>query len=264
MFLPSPSALEKSHFDFAFYGLSVRNVANYSPPVFATDGPDECEILARLALVAGGHGASTDPEVIYDLMVGELVQQAVSLSGGPLEGADPDALLGAVAGRPPAERLIDVMVRSGPFGDHFGANPGGLSMSVLEANPHGVDLGALVPRLAEILRTPSGLIELDTPALVADVDRLAAALDEPPDERVRPRGPASPPFEQLVDAQHRGAGEGPSSLHPADEHRRCPWGRPGRRVDGGRELAGGSDHRAGRGDRRHAAGRGQPSPRLGS
>jgi len=181
VFLPSPSALEKAHFDFAFYGLSVRNVANYSPPVFANDGPDECEILARLALVAGGHGASTDPEVIYDLMVGELVQQAVSLSGGPLEGADPDALLGAVAGRPPAERLIDVMVRSGPFGDHFGANPGGLSMSVLEANPHGVDLGALVPRLAEILRTPSGLIELDTPALVADVDRLAAALDEPPD-----------------------------------------------------------------------------------
>jgi anaerobic selenocysteine-containing dehydrogenase len=73
------------------------------------------------------------------------------------------------------------MVRSGPFGDHFGANPGGLSMSVLEANPHGVDLGALVPRLAEILRTPSGLIELDTPALVADVDRLAAALDVPPE-----------------------------------------------------------------------------------
>ena len=32
--LPPPSLLERGHFDSAFAGLSVRNVANYSPPVF--------------------------------------------------------------------------------------------------------------------------------------------------------------------------------------------------------------------------------------
>ena len=29
--LPPPSPLQKAHFDFAFYGLSVRNIVNYSP-----------------------------------------------------------------------------------------------------------------------------------------------------------------------------------------------------------------------------------------
>ena len=178
--LPSPSSLEKSHFDFAFYGLSVRNVANYSPAVFASDGPDECEILARLALVAGGQGAAADPELIYGVMVDQLIGQAVGLEGGPLEGVDPDELVRELGDRPAPERLIDLMVRCGPFGDHFGRNPGGLSMDVLEANPHGVDLGPLVPRLVEVLRTASGTIELDTPALVADVDRLAAVLDSDP------------------------------------------------------------------------------------
>ena len=31
--LPAPSPLQRSHYDLAFYQLSVRNVANYSPPV---------------------------------------------------------------------------------------------------------------------------------------------------------------------------------------------------------------------------------------
>ena len=32
--LPAPAPLEKSHYDLALYQLAVRNVANYSPPVF--------------------------------------------------------------------------------------------------------------------------------------------------------------------------------------------------------------------------------------
>ena len=37
------------------------------------------------------------------------------------------------------------MLRTGPYGDGFGADPDGLSLAVLEANPHGVDLGPLDP-----------------------------------------------------------------------------------------------------------------------
>jgi anaerobic selenocysteine-containing dehydrogenase len=68
------------------------------------------------------------------------------------------------------------MLRSGPYGDAFGARPGGLSLAVLEANPHGVDLGPLEPRIPEVLRTPSGMIELAPPPVVADVERLRTAL----------------------------------------------------------------------------------------
>ncbi len=46
------------------------------------------------------------------------------------------------------------------------------------ANPHGIDLGPLEPRLPDALRTPSGMIELAPEPLVADLDRLEAALED--------------------------------------------------------------------------------------
>ena len=53
--------------------------------------------------------------------------------------------------------------------------PGGASLDLLLANPHGVDYGALSPRLPEMLRTPSGCVELAHPVLLADVERLRSA-----------------------------------------------------------------------------------------
>jgi anaerobic selenocysteine-containing dehydrogenase len=73
------------------------------------------------------------------------------------------------------------MLRTGPYGDGFGATPGGLTLDVLLDQPHGVDLGPLEPRLPDVLRTPSGLVELAPEPIVADVDRLRAALAVPVD-----------------------------------------------------------------------------------
>jgi anaerobic selenocysteine-containing dehydrogenase len=49
-------------------------------------------------------------------------------------------------------------------------------LDALEAAPHGIDFGALEPRLPDALRTPSGLVELAPEPLVADVERLHDAL----------------------------------------------------------------------------------------
>jgi anaerobic selenocysteine-containing dehydrogenase len=69
-------------------------------------------------------------------------------------------------------------LRTGPFGDGFGADPDGLTLATLEANPHGVDLGALVPdRVPDLLRTPSGKIEALPDQMRTDLERLAASLD---------------------------------------------------------------------------------------
>ena len=49
-------------------------------------------------------------------------------------------------------------------------------MKKLRARPSGIDLGPLEPRLPEMLRTPSGKVELMPEPIVADVERLRGAL----------------------------------------------------------------------------------------
>ena len=64
--LPAPQPLERSHFDLAFYQLSVRNVANYSPAVFDGAGPAEWKLLLRLAGVVSGQGPNGDVDALLD------------------------------------------------------------------------------------------------------------------------------------------------------------------------------------------------------
>jgi len=185
--------VQKSHYDLAFYQLSIRNIANYSAPVLPLDEGqlDEWQILARLALVLQGMGAAADPSVVDDLVAGVLVSAAIADETGPLHGWSADAVLAELAPRTGPERLLDLMLRTGPYGDGFGSvtdevAPGvpPLTLDVLLDHPHGVDLGALEPRLPEVLRTPSGLVELDIDVLLADLDRLAESLDAPVPEAV--------------------------------------------------------------------------------
>jgi anaerobic selenocysteine-containing dehydrogenase len=175
--LPAPDPLEKSHYDLALLQLGLRNVANYSPPVVTPpDQPAEWEILAKLALIFQGMGAGADASVVDDMAIRGLIDNAVSDETGRVHGRDPDELLAALESRRGPERLLDFMFRTGPYGDGFGADPDGLTLEVLEKNPHGVDFGPLEPRLPDVLRTPSGMIELAPEPLLDDVVRLEAAL----------------------------------------------------------------------------------------
>jgi len=157
--LPVPSALQKAHYDVALYGLALRNVANWSEPVLPLEEgrPDEWEVLAKLALIAQGAGPDADPAVVDDLSYQGLAQHA------------PPEVVEAVdaTGRRGPARLVDLMLRTGPYG---------LTLDELLAAPHGIDLGPLEPRVPEILRTPSGKIELAPPEILADVPRLRASL----------------------------------------------------------------------------------------
>ena len=83
----------------------------------------------------------------------------------------------ALAPRRGPERIIDLAIRSGPYGDGFGTHADGLSLGKIEAHPHGIDLGPLRPRLPEVLRTTSGKIDLAPAILLADLERLQVARD---------------------------------------------------------------------------------------
>jgi anaerobic selenocysteine-containing dehydrogenase len=180
--LPAPSALQKGHYDIALLQLAIRNVANYSPPVLPLDDgqPDEWEVFARLALLLQGMGPEADPAIVDDLTIGALIDAGVGDETSPIHGREPADVLAMLGERRGPERLLDFLVRTGPYGDGFGANPGGLTLDVLIENPHGIDLGPLEPRMPEALRTPSGMIELAPEPLVADVARLEAGLSRAP------------------------------------------------------------------------------------
>ena len=180
--LPPPSQLQRGHYDLLLLQFAVRNVANYSPPVLPLDAgqPDEWEIIAKLTAIAQGMGTDVDASVADDLAIDALVRGAVKGEHSIVAGRDADELLAelSASGRRGPERMLDFMLRTGPFGDGFGADPDGTSLDDLLERPHGRDFGALVPRVPEILRTPSGKIELAPEPFVADLVRLEAAADE--------------------------------------------------------------------------------------
>jgi anaerobic selenocysteine-containing dehydrogenase len=178
--LPAPSALERSHYDLAFTGLSVRDFSAYSPQVFEGSGIAEFEILVRLTGIALGLGAAADPDQLAGASLMAAVQEAVSNPDSTVTGRDPAEILTMLGDRPWPEKFLDLLLRLGHRGDGFGANPEGLSLDLLEANPHGIDFGALVPRLPQILVTDSGKVDLVPDQIAADLPRLLEHIGRTP------------------------------------------------------------------------------------
>ena len=176
--LPAPEPLAKAHYDFALYQLAVRSIANYSPPVLDRDPgrPDEWEIVLRLAAIAAGQGPDADLGAWDRLVLETVVAREVAMPGSRVAGRDPAELVADLGERRGPERVLDFMLRTGPFGDGFGADPDGLTLERVAAAPHGIDLGPMSPRMPDVLRTPSGRIELAPDEIVADLPRLEAEV----------------------------------------------------------------------------------------
>jgi len=176
--LPAPSPIQHGHYDLAFYQLSIRNITHYSPPLVPLEATqqDEWRTFLRLSAIAAGQGPEADVDALDDMVVAELARRETATPESPVAGRDVDGLLAEMEPRRGPERILDLMLRAGPYGDGFGANPDGLTLARLEAEPHGIDLGPLQPRIPEMLRTPTGKIELAPAPIVADVARLRAAL----------------------------------------------------------------------------------------
>ncbi|MET9776680.1 molybdopterin oxidoreductase family protein [Streptomyces sp. NPDC006367] len=180
--LPPPPPAQSPHHDFALNALAVRNQVRYTRPAVPLEPGRmaETEILARLVLAAtGAHG--TDPAAVDAAVIGQTLGKAVRDPHSPVHGRDPHDLAARLTGVDGPERRLDMMLRLGPYGDGFGARPGGLSLERLLAHPHGIDLGPLRPRLPQPLKTRSGKVELLPAPIAADLPRLRRSLAERPD-----------------------------------------------------------------------------------
>ncbi|MFC8529916.1 molybdopterin-dependent oxidoreductase [Nocardia sp. NPDC057227] len=172
--LPPPPLATRGHHDVTLAHFQVRNVARYSPPLLdpAAGELPEWQILLRLAAAAGGRVIS-DAEVAA---MDEAVAATAARRAAKLAGCAVPVASSTVGSRSGPLRLLDLRLRSGPYGDRFGAYPDGLTLARLEQHPDGIDLGPLRPRLPEVLRTPDGRIDLVPRLIVDDLPRLRAGL----------------------------------------------------------------------------------------
>ncbi|HEY4120205.1 MAG TPA: molybdopterin dinucleotide binding domain-containing protein, partial [Byssovorax sp.] len=153
--LPPTGPLERDHYDAVFHTLAIRNTARFSQAVFPKP-----------------EGALHDHEIFAALTERLRARRGVF------------AAIGARAERVALERLgprglVDLGLRAGPYGGKLAAWRG-LSLKALLDAPHGVDLGALEPRLPGALHTRDKKIHLAPDVFLADVPRLLRSLDEAP------------------------------------------------------------------------------------
>ncbi|NHZ32243.1 molybdopterin-dependent oxidoreductase [Massilia rubra] len=176
--LPGVSPLEDAHYDVSFTQFSHRNHARFSAPVLARapDQPHEWQSMMRIAAIVKGLGAAADIDALDDEHMQEDLARAA--------GAAAPALMAALGSARGAERMLDLALRSGPYGDQFGKHPDGLTLARLKAAPSGIDLGPMTSRIPEALRTPSGKIELAPQLLLDDLARARDDLRAPAPELV--------------------------------------------------------------------------------
>jgi anaerobic selenocysteine-containing dehydrogenase len=178
--LPGPSPLEDMHYDVPYPQMSWRNHARHSAPIFLAPAgqPMEWETVLKLAAIASGKDAHLSGAEIDDKTFADDIHRQF--------GDEAQAVLDATAGLRGPDRLLDVALRSGPYGDAFGRNPTGLTLAKVKASTAagGTDLGPLMPRMPELLRTPSGKIELAPPELLADLQRAVVDIARPADNLV--------------------------------------------------------------------------------
>jgi len=155
LILPPTPPLEHDHYDLAFLQLAVRHVARYSPPLFDPppgtlhDWQIFLELQTRLTLA--------DPEAPLPRKLAARARRRAMAAVGP-------------------RGLLDLALRTGPYGAGFVPGRPGLTLRRLEREPHGIDLGPMEPCLPGRLRTPERRIALAPELFTADLARLEQRL----------------------------------------------------------------------------------------
>ncbi len=152
--LPPAWCLADQHVDVFFPQFSVRNTTGWSP-----------------AVVERGENERADWQILLALIE--------RLGGGPTGIKPLDAAL-AVARRfgyrwTPYS-FVDLLLRTGTYGDKFLPWSKGLSLAKLAAHPHGVDLGALEPGVTRRLLNKSKRVQIGDALFAEAVRTLTAEL----------------------------------------------------------------------------------------
>ncbi len=162
--LPGAHAFQKPFYGIFSLNYGVRNVIRYSRALSepGADAVSDWEILLQVSAIASGQGRldAAGLKAMEDTVIRGVLTEAAADEYGIADGLDVDKAMAMLGNKPGIERFLDAGLRTGPFGDGFGANPDGVTLDKVIAEPDGLDLGPLVPRVHEVLRTQSGKVEL--------------------------------------------------------------------------------------------------------
>lgn len=177
--LPGTSPFEDGHYDQFLGSMGWRNAARYSPPLFPLqDRPDEWRTMlgAAYAISHGRPGSAAELDALEDDIVAAAVRAHVDDADGRIAGRDVQEIVGMLGPARGVERLLDLGIRVGRWGDGFGAEAGegghALTLARIASAPNGIDLGPLAPSLERVLGHADGRIRLAPPLLLAEVGRL--------------------------------------------------------------------------------------------
>jgi anaerobic selenocysteine-containing dehydrogenase len=174
LILPSTVQMEHENYDFLFETTSVRNFSRWSPAVFApeADQRDHWRIIVEL----GARIAGAPWEAVDDLMIKGLLAMLVG-PGTRCPDVTPEVAFEKLEDRHGPMRMIEALIRVGPYGDQFDEKSTGMNLKRLRAAEHGVDLGPLeANRLPAAMPIPR--IQLAPDYIVADLERLDRGLAE--------------------------------------------------------------------------------------
>ncbi len=170
LIIPPTAPLEHASYDVALNHFAIRNVAKLSAGALkSTTRPIWQTLLEISKRLMGLHDVSI--EQLDGFVLAQFASQAIAASAFAGEISADDAL-SALGDEPGPLRLLDLLLRIGPYGDGFGHREGGLTLEALKRSPHGLDLGSLEPALPAKLATASGAIELTPARITADLPRL--------------------------------------------------------------------------------------------
>ena len=137
--MPGTTGVENPQYDIFFNSFSVRNTVKYSPPLFEKTAEQR-----------------SDAEILQTI--------SARMSDTPIP-----AHLQNIA----PEVILDMELKKGPYGEQ------GLSLQKLLDNPHGIDIGPLMPCLDERIKTADGKIDLVPKLYSDDLPRLDAVMSKP-------------------------------------------------------------------------------------
>jgi len=137
--LPGTTGVENSHFDIFFNSFSVRNTAKYSPPLFEKEKHQRSDWQILTEISARMADRPFDPKML----------------------------------KTTPEMLLDMELKSGPYGKE------GMSLQKLIDNPHGIDIGPLMPCIEDRIKTAEGKVYLLPQLYRDDLPRLDAVMTKP-------------------------------------------------------------------------------------